>query len=299
MRAKKILIIDDSKVFVEALVAAFNRHGFDASGCSEPAALLGWRSAERFAYDLILSDMRLGPDGQGREINAAAVVTHVMTYAPTSKIFVFSQQDITVKECVTCMRRGALAVLPKTIELASLVLITEVYEVIGDYGQAREQLIQLLWEDLSAAVDGGDGRRLEMLVINLFNSMKTLPVLGSNQLRSAGEIDIVVENLSTHPFWTRMDSAQLVVECKHTKAPAGTRVFTHLQELVKTKGRFSRTGVLVSVSGVSAPFKRMQTERKDVNDIHIFVLDKQHLADLVSTPVEAREERLRTILARQ
>jgi ActR/RegA family two-component response regulator len=297
--ALRVLVVDDDAPFVESLVDAFIARDVRASGCSEPWRVMGWRSRKQLTYDLILLDMRLGMTRKDEPLHATALLQHLMTYAPAAKVVVFSQSEITVDECVQCIQRGALTVIPKATSPADLTLVASVYSVIGNEDATREELIRVLWEDVRTARTGGDGKRLEMLVVNLFNSIPTCEVVGHNVQTGAGEIDVLVENLATHPFWSALGSVHLVIECKHTVQRVQTSAFTRLQEIVKTQGSVSRVGIMVSMAGVTSGFRNLQTERKDSHDIHIFALDRDALQELVETSYDRRDESLRRMLSGQ
>jgi CheY-like chemotaxis protein len=294
-----VLVVDDNAEFVEALVAAFETRDVVAAGCSKPWEILNWSKRDEFDFDLILLDMRLGPSPTGDELHAHKLLPHLMTYAPSSKVVVFSQHDITVKECLRCIELGALTVIPKSVRrIEELCLVGEVYQRIGDAARTRQELIDVLWDDVNSSTQGRE-ERLEMLVINLFNSMPTFNVIGHNVETRVGEIDVLVENDNRHPFWRTLKSLHLVIECKHEKHPPKPDVFSQLTAVVKTQGKYSKTGIVVSMSGFTSTFRRRQNDVRCVDGINLLGLGREHLERLVGLQFDKREEYLRSVLQQQ
>jgi CheY-like chemotaxis protein len=300
MAKQRILVVDDNLSFVEASVAALQDEGLTVQGCDKPEEILSWRSDSQFAFDLILLDMRLGTTDTGSVLNAAVLLPHLRTYAPKSRVVVFSQSDITVEECVRCIRLGALSVIPKGATAAELALVANVYDAIGNADISREQLIRVLWDDISTSRTGGNGRRLEMLAINLFGSMPTFSVVGNNVQNAAfGEIDVLVQNVSTHPFWVTLNSLQIVLECKHRQTKPTPAEFDHLKSLVRSRGALSKIGIFVTTSSVTSNHSTRAATTRSVEDVYIYYIDSTHLQKLVElSPVE-REPYIREVFSAQ
>ena len=297
-RTPHVLVVDDDASFVSSLVRAFKLHDVDATGCSEPAKVLGWQAREHFAFDLILLDMRLGRLEDGTSLSALKLLPHLMTYAPSSKVVVFSQEDMTVEEALRCVELGALTVVPKGSQFGELCRVAEVYERLGDRGQTREELIRVLWDDIKTLASPLSGKRLEMLVINIFESMPTFRVVGNNVRTSAGNIDVLVENQNVHPFWDGLVSTHLVVECKNRKRPPGPAELNQLKDLVKSR-RLCGAGILVSTSAFSGSFDRRRDEIQETSGLHLFGVGLNHLERMVETPFDEREAYLRSVLEAQ
>ena len=294
-----VLVVDDNHLFVDSLVAAFRARGLIVEGCKKPSEVFRRSKREDFAFDLILLDMHLGISERGEALNAAKVLPHLKTYSPSAKVVVFSQNDITVDECVRCIRLGAIGIIPKSVNPDDLVLIAQVYRQIGDQNESREELIRLLWQMVCESKDQMKGQYLEMLMINLFNSMPTFKVIGQNILCNAGEIDVLVENTNKNAFWQKLDSLQIVIECKNQKDAAQVRILTQLKELVLARGKLSKSGILVSMNSVTRGFEQRRNEIRQSENINIFFLEKSGLQRLVGLPYDKREEYLRNVFSKQ
>ena len=297
-RRPRVLLIDDSESYVKTVVGAFEREGFDVTGCSEPAEVLGWRARHKFAYDLILLDLELGWHTDGSPLNAMRLLPHLKTYAPSSKVVVITVTKASVKEAVRCIELGALAVFPKETKSEELCGLAKVYGRLGDPLNTRQELIELLWEGLEQ--DGGDpsGQRLEMLMINLFESMPTFRVIENNLKTTAGSVDILVENTNRHEFWQGLSSLHLAIECKNRTRSPEPQDFSQLKEVVKSRAH-CQVGLVVSMSPFTPAFRQRQGEAHQVDGIHIFGLSAEHLGRLVETPYYEREASLRKVLEPQ
>jgi ActR/RegA family two-component response regulator len=285
-----VLVVDDNENFVETMVADFQHHSVIAEGISDPAELFRRiRNGGCAKFDMIFLDMRLGFDN-GRPITAQNALLHLMTYEPRAHALVFTQEGITVDECVRCVQLGSLGIVPKSSSIDDFILAAQFYPHIGDIRRSRESMIGNLWDKLMDDNDPMKGRYLEMLSINLFNSIPGFHVITTNRLISAGEIDVVVENGGDHQFWRELRSFHLVIECKNTGAAAQRNVFNILSEKVRARD-LCNTGILISWKGISSGFRQLQTAgRSDVP--RIFALDREHLQEMVRRPAQ-REEYLR------
>ena len=293
----RVLVVDDDATWVETLVDLFEHESIKAEGVSDPAILFNWTTPERFAnFDMIFLDMRLGPSKSGATIAAADVLLHMMTYCPTAKAVVFTQEVITVEECVRCIQLGALGFVPKMLDIDHFVLVANVYRNLGDEDQALEERIRSLWLTLEKQVTLAKGRHLEMLITNIFHSIPGFKVVTSNSMILSGEIDLIVENLCDHEFWRTIDSFHIVVECKNQKSVAEKKVFNVLVQKVEGKAGCN-VGILVSWAGVSKGFRDMQKAQS--GKVKIFALDQNDLHELIRRTPEAREHYLRGALERQ
>lgn len=293
-----VLVVDDDATWVETLVARFQNKSIGAKGVSAPTEMFKWTSDRFTDVDMIFLDMRLGVSKAGVAITAADVLLHLMTYSPTAKVVVFTQEEITVRECVLCIQLGALGIIPKTSDVDHLILVAKVYRHVGDEQKAREQRIRSLWAKLEEdRDDAAKGRQLEMLTINIFNSIDGFEVVSHNREILAGELDLVVENRGKDQFWKELNSFHFVIECKNERSPTEKKEFNVLAQKVIAK-QGCTVGILVSMAGASSGFQDLQTAGTD-RVTKIFQLTRTDLSELVRRPASGREEYLRRALSRQ
>jgi CheY-like chemotaxis protein len=295
--ALRVLVVDDNATWVRSLVAMFKREQISATGVSTPSDLFGWTSQANFRdFDMIFLDMRLGPTKHGGALSAADVLLHIMTYCPAAKAVIFTQSDVTVEECVRCIRLGALGFIPKVSQVEEFLLVASVYGNLGDESQAMEERISSLWTMLHGENNPAKGRHLEMLTTNLFNSIPGFRVISNNSLAFSGELDIIVENSGTHQFWTRIDSFHLILECKNRQDAAEKEVFNVISQKVAGKNACN-VGIVISWSGVSSGFRQLQSAGPSSQKI--FYLDRANLQELVRKDRDSRELYLRSIFENQ
>lgn len=297
-RPPHVLIIDDDEPYVDRLVGAFEKRGMQVTPCSNPAEVLGWRTRTRFQFDLVLLDMRLGEQADGTSLNAYDLLPHLKTYGPSSKVMIITIADLAVEEILRCIELGAEAVFPKGAQVNELCMLAEVHHHLGDPRRTRQELIEALWEGLEAELPDPDGQRLEMLVLNLFESMPTFRVVANNLKNSAGSMDVLVENKNKHQFWNELNSLYLAIECKNSKRPPEPQHFNQLKDVVKSR-HACNAGILVSMKPLTDPLRHRQSEVRQSEGVHIFSLTGDHLRTLVDTPYDDREEYLRGVLELQ
>ncbi len=295
----RVVVVDDDPIFVETLVAQFKRQSIHALGISTPADLLQSTQMAPFAdFDMIFLDMRLGNSKSGEPITAADILLHLMTYASAAKVVVFTQADISAAECVRCIQLGALGIIPKTPDIDHFILVGEVYRHVGNEERAREERIRSLWAKLENAPDSVKGQYLEMLMMNIFNSIDGFKVVGHNKEFKAGEIDLLVENRGGHPFWKELESLHLAIECKNRSSRSEKEHYNVLESKVRTKD-MCNAGILVSWKGVSSGFRELQRARGATKGPRIYFLNYDYLFELVRLHADKREEYLRRILSQQ
>ncbi len=295
MSELRVLVVDDDAGFRKAVVSNLQLKDVDAEGL-EPRAFLRRTNPSEFDYDMVFLDMRLGPGEDGTTLTARDLLVHLITCSPTTKSVVFSQADITVAECTSCIKLGALGIVPKSSDVEDYVLIANVYAAIGDTDQVRQEVI---WRLRSNLDDPGvsaqaKGRLLEKLMVNLFNTVAGFTVVEQHLSVTAGEIDLVVRNHGQDDFWRRLESYYLVIECKSGVRAVQKKEFVNLAAKVKARG--CRVGIMVSMSGVTRGFGDLQVADAQST---VFFLTRAHIDDLIRSRAADREERLRHILGDQ
>jgi ActR/RegA family two-component response regulator len=296
-RYLQILVIDDDARYVRRLVQAFERKGMRGVGCDNPVEVLGWRSREKFDYDLIMLDMRLGEKPDGAPLNALEVLPHLKTYAPSAKVLIVTIADLGVGEILRCIELGAEGVFPKGAEFDELCVLAEVHQRLGDPRETRQELIEVLWESVNSPDGDPNGQRLEMLVMNLFESMPTFRVVDNNVSTRAGTMDVLVENKNQHQFWEELGSLYLAIECKNHRRPPEPQHFNQLKEVVRSR-LSCNVGILFSMSSFTESFRQRQGEAEG-DGVHIFGIAADDLGRLIETRFDEREEYLRGVLERQ
>lgn len=293
----EIVVLDDDKPFVQAVVERLREEGIAALGYSSAKDFgRAARGGQLRNVKLMFFDMDLSSRSRGsRKITAADVIPVARTYVPSANVIIFSE-GISLENCILCVRLGALGLIPKSDNLEQLLLAAKVYPHIGNPERAIEATIDDLWARLQGADARDKGQLLEMLTANLLATVKGLSFVDNNLQILEGEIDLVFENNVDRPFWHKLDSFHVIVECKNRLAAPEKEEFNALA--AKVAGKHScRAGILVSWEGVSRGFRDLQ--RAKAEGYKIFAIGQPDLAILKSMPRSDREPHLTEILARQ
>jgi len=294
--------VDDNSTFVDSVKQALSMEGFDVEGCSTPADLRAWCKRPDFDFELILLDMHLGVSESGEILNAPKMLIPLRTFVPHCRVLIFSQADIDPKENYRCSQLGALAVIPKALDITDLVWLVREFARTGetDPVAAQQRVIEVLWSSLSTSDKTSKGPYLEMLTVNLFNATQGFRVIGQNMLTNAGEIDVLIQNENVDLFWQALKSLQLIVECKNWGKAVDVNVVNDLADLVETRGaEFSRAGILVTMSKVTSTFRVRRQELIKTRAVYVFVVNAKDIEKLVHLSAAAREEYLRSTFSGQ
>lgn len=110
--AKRILIIDDETMVVDALKVILSDFGCTVEGYSDPVA--GEQAAISSDYDLILSDLRM------RDRNGAEVVKSILEKRPNARVLVitaFPSDPLADK----ALEHGAAGLVRKPFEISKII----------------------------------------------------------------------------------------------------------------------------------------------------------------------------------
>jgi CheY-like chemotaxis protein len=110
--AKKILVIDDEVMILDAIRIIFEDLGIEVRTTPDPAA--GAKDAAETAYDLVLTDLRMPV------MNGAEIVEQVRARRPDARILVITgyPNDPLVERALTA---GAIGLLRKPFEIAAIL----------------------------------------------------------------------------------------------------------------------------------------------------------------------------------
>jgi hypothetical protein len=123
-----------------------------------------------------------------------------------------------------------------------------------------ERKLRETWDACLAEKDRNQkGVKLEEAVRILFSRMPGFSRIHHRQRNSIEEIDLVIQNESSDPFWLR-EGPYILVECKNSKRPAGAPAFDTLRAKMGRKHERCKLGICVSMSGFTSPFLRLATQ---------------------------------------
>jgi Holliday junction resolvase-like predicted endonuclease len=126
------------------------------------------------------------------------------------------------------------------------------------------------------------GDALESLVDALLRTEEPeLQVVAKNFRTTEEEIDVVLTNGLTNPFWTSQASPLILVECKNWTSKVGVPELRVFESKMQDRGAIEKIGIFVSTSGFTAPFM----ERLKVIQGHggvIFAVSGRDLFDVIT-----------------
>lgn len=171
----------------------------------------------------------------------------------------------------------------KDFELILLAKVRNAVEAVRDrrlMGRNIETAITDSWQHLQdpALTPQARGQALEALVVALFRSMPGFEHARTNVRNPSQEIDVVVRNKATDPFWQRQGD-YLLVECKHWNAPVDPKELAHIKDKAQRYGR-CKLAFFIAWSGFTAGL-RDQLIKGAGGDLLIVTLDRADLEGLV------------------
>lgn len=110
--AKRLLIIDDEAIVLDALAAILEEMGYEVTPCGDSSD--GARRGVEESYDLILCDLRMPG------MNGAAVTKEILRGNPSAKILIITAfaSDPLAEQALSA---GALGLVKKPFEIAKIL----------------------------------------------------------------------------------------------------------------------------------------------------------------------------------
>lgn len=276
----KILIVDDDPSFVRVYRAILQEEGYTAESATTRAEALALLDAGD--WTVVLLDQRLrGADGPNSGLDLLDEVSRRSPGAKTIVITAYAESDAIER----AFAQGAFDYLEKTEVLDALlrVKLRSAWDSVRarDAGAlARAQLDAELRETWRAASSEADRNRkgalLEEAIDTLFRTMAGFVVADKRRRNDIEELDLIVRNESTDPFW-RHEGAYILVECKNWVSPVGrSEIDAFRAKMQRRRGR-CRLGVFVALGGFTEPFLTVATAVASESQDLILPVDRKRL----------------------
>jgi CheY-like chemotaxis protein len=279
----RILIVDDDPAFIETYKDLLSAEGYTVETATSHATAL--RRLDELGWSVILIDQKLqGPGGPDIGLD---LITESRSRAPGAKVLLVTAYAS--KEAVErAFREGAYDYLEKTpvFEAMLHVKVRNAMEVVSERWLATldldgtELAIRETWATTQAERDRNKkGFLLERLVALLLKSIPGFDRLDTRLRNETEEIDVLVQNESTDPFWQK-ESPYILVECKHWSKRIGTKELRDLWG--KMEGRYNRCrlALLIAPGGFTDTVRDLQL-RKSEDDVLVVLVGASELDDLV------------------
>jgi CheY-like chemotaxis protein len=284
----KILLVDDSPDFIESYRTILGPEGYEMEAAPDvPTALARLNEP---GWDLVLLDRKLqgklGPD------TGLDLIQEVRTRAPGAKLFLVTGYADS-ESAARAFTAGADDYLEKTDYLEPLLKtkVRNAMEAARERRMAalangkREETIRELWNSARTARDPHlKGKHLEDLVALLFKSIPGFERTLTNLQNLDEQIDIVIPNESTDPFWQQAQSQYFLGECKNWSRPVDPKELDSFRLDIKRRFGRCRLGFFIATGGFTEGFhSRLAAARE--SDVLIVVLEAAQVSELV----EARD----------
>lgn len=295
----KILIVEDDPSFVQMYLAIVSDEGYSAESAATRAEAL--TKLDEGGWAVVLLDQRLrgasGPD------SGLDLLEEVSRRSPGTKTIVITGYADS-RAVVRAFAAGAFDYLEKTEVLDALLRIKlrSAWEIVRTREAAaleRSQLegnLRTAWQGTLAETDRHrKGLLLEETMDILFRTMPGFVVVDRRRDNDVEELDLVVRNESSDPFW-RQEGPYLLVECKNWVAPVGRAEFDAFRAKMGRRHQRCRLGIFVALGGFTAGFRAVATLGTAESPDLFVLLDRADLEAWIGA--SDRAEHLKTLHSR-
>nr|WP_306631533.1 restriction endonuclease [Arthrobacter ulcerisalmonis] len=149
--------------------------------------------------------------------------------------------------------------------------------------------LDTMFVDKTSYTTKARGDSLESLVDALVRTEEPeLSVLEKNFKTSEEEIDLVLTNSLTNPFWTALSSPLMFVECKNWSRPVGVPEIRIFESKMRDRGAVCKIGIFVAMAGFTrTALDRLKVPQRDLGVI--FAITGDDLRNLVTKKTRVTE----------
>jgi len=279
----RILIIEDDKLFVDTYRDILEQEGYSVEAAAHRDAGSSMLDADE--WDVVLIENRLA-DKDGRDVRVD-LLTEVTLRAPGAKAIMVTGYA-TPESIRRAFAAGAYDYLEKSGQFSTLLRVKVANAVasvrdrrlanLGD--AAAEHAISELWQNVRTETDPHrKGKALEELLLVILRSIPGFTRVWNRASNAIEEIDILVRNESTDPFWVK-EGVYFLFECKNWSKPVGRNEIDTFVRKLERRHQRCRLGFFAAVGGFTDPALKLQlTDSKDA--VMVVFMDGEDLARLV------------------
>lgn len=249
----RILIIDDDKAFLETYEDLLSDWGYLVERATTRTKAL--ERLDEPGWSVVLVDQKL--NGPGGPDDGLDLIAEVGIRAPGAKailVTAYASKDAVAR----AFRDGAYDYLVKDDVLEALlrVKVRNAMEAVhgrwlGSLDPAEtEKAIRSTWEAVQNEKDRNrKGLLLEQLMELLLKTISGFNQLAARMKNEIEELDILVQNNSTDPFWQK-ESSYILVECKNWSTQrVGSKDLRDLLGKLEARYQRCRLALFVAVGG--------------------------------------------------
>jgi ActR/RegA family two-component response regulator len=270
----RILIVDDDRAFLETYEDLLGEQGYDIQAATTRTEAI--RRLDEPGWGVVLIDQKLqGPSGPDSGLD---LIAEASLRAPGAKAILAT--GYASKEAVErAFELGAYDYLEKTEVFEALlrVKVRNAFEAVRerwlstlDPGET-ERAIRETWAATQAERDKNKkGALLEQLMVLLFKSVAGLHRVSTRLRNEVEEIDVLVQNDSTDPFWQK-ESPYFLVECKNWSKHVGTKEVRDVWAKMEAHHNRCRLAFFVAAGGFAESIRTEQAGQSRSDRMIIFV----------------------------
>jgi DNA-binding NarL/FixJ family response regulator len=278
-----LLVIDDDQLFRDTCRDILEQEGYTVETALDRAATGALLDAGE--WDVVIVDNKLS--GQAGPDVGVDLLAEVSARAPGAKAIMVTG-FVTPESIRRAFAAGAYDYLEKSGQFSTLLRVTVANAVasvrdrrlanLGD--AAAERAIVELWQSVRTETDPHrKGKALEDLLLVLFRSIPGFTRVWNRATNAIEEIDILVRNESTDPFWVK-EGAYFLFECKNWSKPVGRNEIDTFVRKLERRHQRCKLGFFVAVGGFTDPALKLQlTDSKDA--VMVVFMDGDDLTRLV------------------
>lgn len=295
-----ILLVDDSPDFLDAYRTMLATEGYTVEAVMDgPSALA---KLEQPGWDLVLLDRKLqgryGPD------TGLDLIQAIRERAPSAKIILVT--GVADAESVDrAFAAGAYDYLEKNAYLEAIlkIKVRHALEAARERRMAalangeREQALRQLWQDVRAERDPHrKGALLEDLVALLFKSIPGFERTQTDRRSLDEQIDILIPNESTDPFWQQAQSQYFLGECKHWTKPVDPKELDRFRNDIRRRFGRCRLGFFIAIGGFTRGVHTTLAAARE-GDVLVIPIDAARLTEVVEAGARDRNAKLKELHA--
>jgi len=279
----RILIIDDDHLFLETYEDLLSAWGYKVESATTRTKAL--ERLDEPGWSVVLVDQKL--DGPGGGDDGLDLIAEVGIRAPGAKAILVTAYAS--NEAVErAFKDGAYDYLEKRSVFAALlrVKVRNAMEAVRerwlgalDEGET-EKAIRATWEAVRSENDRNrKGLLLEQLMTLLFKTIPGLERLDTRLKNEVEELDVLVRNDATDPFWQK-ESPYILVECKNWSGHVGTKDLRDLFGKFEARYKRCRLALFVAAGGFADTI-RQDLRSRAREDLLVMLVGPGDLEDLV------------------
>ncbi len=280
----RILIIDDNKLFLDTYRDILEQEGYTVETALDRAS--GCTMLDAGEWDVVLVDKNLsGPTGPEVGVD---LLTEVSIRAPGAKAIMVTG-FATPESIRSAVAAGVYDYLEKSGQFSTLLRVKVANAVasvrdrrLANLGDAAvERAIADLWRSVRTETDPHrKGKALEDLLLVVFRSIPGFTRVWNRITNEIEEIDILLRNESTDPFWSQ-EGPYFLFECKNWSKPVGRSEIDVFVRKLERRHQRCRLGFFAAFGGFTDPALKSQlADGKDA--VLVVFMDGEDLARLVA-----------------